>query len=127
MLDGRPIVRCRKHQHRQLGPLLPQIGEQFEPVAARQREIEHDQVGIRLVRERGVRLGRVLCLDEFERRIQCCEHVLQRFLNQRVIVNDEDLHRSPLHEMKMGAPCPGRHSGSNYLYQLYADAIRCQL
>ncbi len=96
-------MRSREHQHGHARPLAPQIPEQFESIAVRQREVEQDQIGIRLAREGCVRLRRVLRLNELERRIQRREDVLQRFLNQRMIIDNENLHRSPLHEMKMRA------------------------
>jgi hypothetical protein len=34
-------------------------------------------------------------LQELERRIERRENVLQRFLDERMVVDDEDLHRSP--------------------------------
>src|SRR5439155_16236803 len=103
VLDGRAIMRSREHQHGHARPFAPQIAEQFESIAVRQREVEQDQIGIRLAREGCVRLRRVLRLNELERRIKRRQDVLQRFLNQRMIIDNENLHRSPLHEMKTRA------------------------
>ena len=46
---------------------------------------------------------RVLLLNDDYTPMEFVVDVLQRFLNQRMIINNENLHRSPLHEMKMRA------------------------
>ena len=94
VLDGGAIVRGGQNENRHPGPLAAQVCEQLEPVTTGQCEIEQDQIGIRFARQRCVRIGCVLRLHQLERRIEHGEHMLQCFLDQRMIVDDEDLHRS---------------------------------
>jgi hypothetical protein len=42
-----------------------------------------------------MRVGCILGLDQIERGIELGQHVLQRFLYQRMIVDHEYLHRAP--------------------------------
>ena len=81
--------------------------EQLEPVTTGQCEIEQDQIGIRFARQRCVRIGCVLRLHQLERRIEHGEHMLQCFLDQRMIVDDEYLHRSSPKAWDEDAPRSG--------------------
>ena len=49
-----------------------------------------------MARKRSMRIRRVEGLNKADLGIQLDEHVRQRFLNERMIVYDENLHLSPL-------------------------------
>ena len=76
VLDGGAIVRGGQNENRHPGPLAAQVCEQLEPVTSGQREVEQDQIGIRLARQRCMRIGRVLRLHQLERRIEHGEDML---------------------------------------------------
>src|SRR5207248_1588008 len=93
--DSRPIVGRRQHQHRDVGPFAAQLREQLETILPRQCKIEKREIDVRMARKRRVRIRRIVGLNEIELRVELSEDVSERFLNERMIVDDENLHLSP--------------------------------
>jgi hypothetical protein len=84
--------RCGQHDHRHCGIPFAQLRQCIEPVYVGQAEIEEDQIEIRIGIGHRHRFGAILSLEQHYATMQHTEHVMQRFADQRVIVDDQNLH-----------------------------------
>ena len=88
------VGKARQDDHRDAGVALAQLGEERQPVAVRQTEIEQDQGDVGLI---GKQLHRACGVRRLEHRgigLQFSEEATQGFADQHMIVDDEDLHRN---------------------------------
>ena len=88
------IGEARQDDHRDAGVARAQIRQQRQPVTVRQAEIEQDQADVGLVGEQLHRAGGVRRLEHRCVGFQFLEQTTQRFADQHMIVDDEDLHRN---------------------------------